>query len=328
MKIAIIGGGWVGCHLALKLKDNHKVTIFEKHKELFTETSYNNQNRLHLGFHYPRSSKTRNICLDTFDRFISDYGFIVTNVDKNLYCVPKNESFIDYETFKQIFKDYNIEDHPHSLKNIEGCVNTNEKHINFKKINKFFNETLSDMVIVDTITDKKLDRLRKEYDLVINCTNNHITDKICDNSFYETTLTLIYKKISSIDFDGLTLVDGDLFSIYPYDEERFTLTDVEYTPLKKFKTIKKLKSYNKKITSSLVHERKKLIEKKVLKYYPNFLNHFKYDTHFISTKTKTNNSSDDRSPIITKENNLINCFTGKIQGIYLIEDYLRKELSL
>jgi hypothetical protein len=328
MKIAIIGGGWVGCHLALKLKDTHKVTIFEKHKELFTETSYNNQNRLHLGFHYPRSAKTRNLCLDTFERFINDYGFITKDVDKNLYCVPQNESFIDYPTFKQIFKDYNIEDHPHSLKNIEGCVNTNERHINFKKINKFFNEKLSDIVVEDNITDKKLDRLQKEYDLVINCTNNHIKDKNCDNSFYETTLTLIYKKISSIDFDGLTLVDGDLFSIYPYDKERFTLTDVEYTPLKKFKTVKKLKSYNKKITSSLVHERKKLIEKKVLKYYPDFLNHFKYDTYFISTKTKTNNTSDDRSPIITKENNLINCFTGKIQGIYLIEDYLRKELSL
>lgn len=328
MKIAIIGGGWVGCHLAMKLKDIHEITIFDKNKKLFTETSYNNQNRLHLGFHYPRSSKTRNLCLNTFDRFIKDYGFIVKDVPNNLYCIPSNESIIDFETFKQIFKEYNVEDHPHSLKNIEGCVNTNEKHINYKKIHDFFNEKLSNIFVQSEISNKKILKLQSEYDFVINCTNNHITDKIYNNSFYETTLTLIYKKISETDFDGLTLVDGNLFSIYPYNNDLFTLTDVEYTPLGKFKTLKQLKSYNNKITDKLIQKQKKLIENKVLKYYPMFFKHFEYDSYFISTKTKIHNISDDRSPIITKENDLINCFTGKIQGIYLIEDYLIKELSL
>jgi Trk K+ transport system NAD-binding subunit len=30
MKIAIIGAGWVGCHLALKLKDSHEVVLYEE----------------------------------------------------------------------------------------------------------------------------------------------------------------------------------------------------------------------------------------------------------------------------------------------------------
>ena len=55
MKIAIIGGGWVGCHLALNLKNDHDVVIFDKNDELFSETSYKNQNRLHYGFHYSRN---------------------------------------------------------------------------------------------------------------------------------------------------------------------------------------------------------------------------------------------------------------------------------
>ena len=61
MKIAIIGGGWVGCHLTYKLQNSHDVTLFEKNENLFQETSFNNQNRLHLGFHYARNSKTRKI---------------------------------------------------------------------------------------------------------------------------------------------------------------------------------------------------------------------------------------------------------------------------
>ena len=44
MKIAIVGGGWVGCHLANKLKKNHNVTLFERTETLFTETSFFNQN--------------------------------------------------------------------------------------------------------------------------------------------------------------------------------------------------------------------------------------------------------------------------------------------
>jgi len=80
MKIAIIGGGWVGCHLAAKLFREHNVSIYEKNNSFFQGTSYNNQNRLHLGYHYARSFKTRELCKNTFERFINDYSFLVKNV--------------------------------------------------------------------------------------------------------------------------------------------------------------------------------------------------------------------------------------------------------
>ena len=44
-KIAIIGAGWVGCHLAKNLKDNHNVKLIDK-SGIFAETSFRNQNRL------------------------------------------------------------------------------------------------------------------------------------------------------------------------------------------------------------------------------------------------------------------------------------------
>ena len=60
MKIAIIGAGWFGCHLASELKnDGHSILLFEKEKDIFAGASGNNQNRLHLGYHYPRSYITR-----------------------------------------------------------------------------------------------------------------------------------------------------------------------------------------------------------------------------------------------------------------------------
>lgn len=328
MKIAIIGGGWVGCHLAQKLKEKHNVVIYEKNDELFNETSYNNQNRLHLGYHYSRNFKTRNLCLNTFERFVEDYLFLTEPLAKNLYCVPKNESIIDYETFKQIFEKYNIIEVNHNLSNIEGCVNTKEKFINFEKAKKFFNDNLSNLKVKENIDKHKIKELQKNYDLVINCTNNQIKDKTLNNSFYELTITLIYEKVGTVSFDALTLVDGKLFSIYPYLGNNYTVTDVEHTPIKKFKSVKKLNKFISTFDEKIVEEKKILIENRLNKYYNNFTNDFKFKTYFLSVKSKIENLSDDRSPIITKDENLIHCFTGKIQGIYLIEDYIKKEFNL
>jgi hypothetical protein len=328
MNIAIIGGGWVGCHLAYKFMDKHQITLYEKNENLFNETSYNNQNRLHLGFHYSRNSKTRNLCKNTFSRFIDDYEILTKEVPNNLYCIPKNDSNIDYETFKQIFEKYEINEINTKLKNIEGCINTKEKFIDFKKANKFFNKKLSHLVINEYITKPKLKKIQKKYDLVINCTNNHIKDSSINNSFYELTLILIYEKINVTEFDAITLVDGKLFSIYPYQNNDFTITDVEHTPIKIFNSVKKLNNYISTFNVSIIDEKKILMEEKIKKYYPNILNDFKFKSYFLSTKSKMINSSDDRSPIISNEDNYVSCFTGKIQGIYLIEDFLKNEFNL
>ena len=62
--ICIIGGGFYGCYIAKKIKEdfsNFNVNIYEKNNDLLTEAGKNNQYRLHLGFHYPRSKKIFNL---------------------------------------------------------------------------------------------------------------------------------------------------------------------------------------------------------------------------------------------------------------------------
>lgn len=322
MKIAIIGGGWVGCHLAKKLKENHKIVLFEKNKFLFDETSFKNQNRLHLGFHYARSEKTRNLCKKSFDRFITEYNFLIKDVKNNLYCVPKNKSLIDFPTYIKIFDDYNFEIFENNLNTLDGCINTNEKHLDFEKAKKYFNNLLNEHIIYKEITIKDLKILEKKYDLVINCTNNFLNQKKNKSHFYELTISFLYEKVNQDFFDSLTLVDGSLFSIYPYKNNLFTVTDVEITPLKKFKKIETLLQYEKKIDQLYVLNKKQKIEKKILSIYPDFLKNFKFESYYLSVKSKMENESDDRSPVIEKDGNVINIFTGKIQGIYMIEDYI------
>ena len=70
--------------------------------------------------------------------------------------------------------------------------------------------------------------------------------------FYELTITLIYDKIKSTNFDSVTFVDGELFSIYPYKDNKFTLTDVKLTPLKKFLSICEIDEYKKLIDNEFI----------------------------------------------------------------------------
>lgn len=329
MKIAIIGGGWVGCHLACKLLTEHEVVIYEKNNKLFLETSYNNQNRLHLGYHYPRSSKTRELCKNTFDRFLEDYEFLTVSLIKNWYGIVLNKSIIDYGTFNQIFNTYNHKEvKQYNLKNIEGCINVLERQINFQEAHEYFNSKLSNIHIKKQIKKDDLVRLGKKYDFVIDCTNNYLVN-LKQEFYYELTVSYLYKKIKETEFDALTLVDGNFFSIYPYKDDLYTLTDVEYTPLRRFDKVKKLEKYKKDIeeTDFINYNNRKNIEKKVKKYFSEFDNHFEYYNYYLSTKSKIVSGSDNRAPIIIPENNIIHCFTGKIQGIYIIEDFIHKYIQ-
>jgi len=325
LKIAIIGAGWVGCHLANKLMSKHEIILFEKNEKIFSETSYKNQNRLHLGFHYSRNYETRELCKKTFNKFINDYGSLTEEVKKNYYCIPKNKSIIDYRTYLKIFDDFEYEEIPILFENIEGCINTKEKFINFKECAVFFSNNLSKIIKNENITINKIKKLSKEFDLIIDATNNNLS--INKNSFFELTISLLYKKINKTEFDSLTLVDGNLFSIYPYYEDIYSLTDVEHTPIKKFKSFEKLNNFKYNIDNFFIEKKIKLFENKVIQYYPNFKNDFVYFDYFISVKSKIYDYSSARYPIITEKNNVISCLTGKIQGIYLIEEFINEKIK-
>ena len=326
MKIAIIGAGWVGCHLAKTLLDKFEIVIYEK-DDVFSSTSFFNQNRLHFGFHYARNQRTRNLCKETFNKFLSDYGDFVNEVPNNIYSVPYL-SLLDFETYSGI---YNYEKIPfekveiNSLKNVEGSINTKEKHIDYRGLRDYFKNALGSIIKKEEVIS--VDDLKGKYDFIINCTNNFL-DRDTKNSFYEVSLSLIYKKIGETEFDSLTLVDGNFFSIYPYHENLYTLTDVEYTPMITDESLDYILAYKNRVDEKLIKERRDKIINKVLNYFPEFNQKFEYQGYFTSIKSKTYNGSADRYPVITQKENVINCFTGKIQGIYTIEEKIKELIKI
>lgn len=306
MKIAIIGAGWLGCHLALKMRDRHQVILYEG-EEVFSRTSYKNQNRLHLGFHYARNSYTRNLCKQTFAEFLNDYDFLTSEIQNNIYAIPNLHSLLDFDTYLHIFEDYEYEIFPADLNNIQGAIRVNERYIDPFKAKRFFEGELEDVIRYTKVEETDLGFLTSESDLVINCTNNQF-HKIEDKCYDEDCEVLLYDRINNdVFFDALTMVDGKLYSIFPYKDNTFTVTDVSITP-----------------SSADTKVKRHILENKIAENYPTFLDDFEYRDSFWSTKVKPIDDSPDRIPKFRYDNKILDCFTGKIQGIYAVENYVRR----
>ena len=90
MKIAIIGAGFFGTTIAIKLSKNHTVHLFEKNKDILNQASKINQFRFHLGYHYPRSKKTLTEIKSSYKMFIDFFSNKVFENTKNYYFTSGN----------------------------------------------------------------------------------------------------------------------------------------------------------------------------------------------------------------------------------------------
>jgi hypothetical protein len=342
MKIIIIGGGWYGCHIATILKSAHDITIIEQHNDIFINSSYYNQNRLHLGFHYCRDYNTRKLCQNNYNRFLKTYADCVDNIDDNYYAIADN-STIDFQTFSHIYEFEKHEFEIHNNINFANVHNklilTKEKVINSDKIVAHFKTQLSDInLILNTKVSKYIkqndeiivygNNAQYACDLLIDCTYNQL--ELSKKSYtYELTLSLIYQKFLNVNFGALTIVDGKFNSLYPRDIGAgiYTLTDVEFTPIMVSNNYADVNSYIPDI-EEIAEIRGKMVAK-MNHYYPLFEENFEYKSYFLSKKTKMLSKTDSRDITIEEiEPNVISVNCGKIYGIFEFEDYMLKYLEL
>ena len=336
MNIIIIGSGWYGLHTLKYLSKkytNYNIILLEKNNEIFENSSNYNQNRLHLGYHYPRSNKTRNLCKEGYHKFIKEYRDVIDFIDKNYYLIA-NESNIDYETFIKIYS--NDIDYDHTIikneyfKNIDGnIINTKEKIINSEKAKQYFIKNININKIKFNYKVEKLEQKNNkiiindelECDLLIDCSYNQM-NLSRKKYIYELTISLLYNKINNTNFESLTIMDGNFFSLFPrnINKDKYTLTHVKYTPLIKSENINDILTY--KVTDDILENVKNNMEKDVKIYYAEFKNNFQYVDYFTSYKCKLISNNDTRECNIEEYNNIITVNCGKITGIFELDEYL------
>jgi hypothetical protein len=340
-KIIIIGGGWYGCHIASILKNNYNIVMIEKNNDIFNNSSYFNQNRLHLGYHYCRNYSTRNMCQKYYSQFIEKYKNIVDFINNNYYVISK-DSLIDYETFLSIYKyeNFDFELTDNTFNNVNGkIIKVKENVINSDKAYYYFKEDLKDIEIIFNTSFLKYEKNNDtiyvycdndkiyECDILLDCTYNQ-SGLSKQQYSYELTISLLYEKINSTHFDAVTIMDGKFSSLYPRDVSNciYTLTDVEFTPIVSSTDFKDILEY--KLIDGKLEEIKNNMEHKFEQYYSDFLKNFEYKGYFLSNKTKMISNSDSRDITIEEiEKNVITVNCGKIYGIFDFENFIKKYLE-
>jgi len=353
-KIGIIGAGWYGCHIARQLRTNypnHHIDLFEKTGDCFNGSSSANQNRLHLGFHYMRSCHTRKECQNGYDRFVKDYPSLCKHLNNNLYVVHKYSN-LDYTTIKHVLKYEQIPFRELPLEKFHNIIDSDSIHpfvfdvdelfIDYKKAKAFFSDDLKDCTHYEVHFDCLLQQFisstgsvvaeEKDYDYIIVCAFQSMFDREWTqripvlknaNIHIEKCISLLYQCSSPLFCSAVTVIDGNFFSLYPYDIEKnlFTLTHVKYTPISSDEDLLPLEE--------LVQLKRLQFETDVLSIIPTFFQNFTYHSQFISYKVKKmNNKTDDRSVEILSHGKFSFIFGGKITGIFNAYDNLVASLAI
>jgi hypothetical protein len=325
MKFAVIGAGLYGLHIASSLKSvGLDVTVYEKNDSLLSCASGNNQFRLHLGFHYARNFRTRTQSREGYFRFLDKYGEFVRTIEENWYLIPDGDSFIDFSTYKLIMMSSGLnfveKTQPETIKHPCGALCVDEKIILPAALRDHFSHKLHGILRLGENAEvhqgsEKIEVNGSKYDYCVDCTWGHLSNE--EGCFYESTILLYYRNKNLQNNHAYTFVDGPLCSLYPTEQlGLFTLSSVPHTPIGSHSTSMAARREIESISSHDVGIKRLVMEKQMMRYYPDFLDDFEYVGPQLSIKTKPFGKDDDRSCYMKKQGRLIKCLSGKIDNIF------------
>lgn len=356
-KIAIIGGGWYGCHIAHSLKNKgFDVHLYEKNGKLLDGSSGKSQFRLHLGFHYPRAYVTRMQALFGFARMLAVYPSFSYALHENVFAVAAEKSLLDFQTYIQVCAASHL---PFSLfdgstiglKGISGAIICPERAFYVDVPQDYFTCELSSICTLNCAVKSIAQTSKLEssglhefsvsvdstkYDWVINCTYNQSFSVSGVRTFFECCVVFLYEdvrsdKLRSKKF-GVTVMDGPFVSLYPYtvaspthplyNRHLYTLTSVQHTPTKVFSSSAEAEAYRISLNENEqeISRIRSLFEEEVLSFLPRFGVVFKYFGFYTSLKHKQSDTASGRECVVERDKRVIHVYSGKINTIFHAED--------
>lgn len=352
----VIGGGFYGCVIAIylaKQRNLKKILLVEQETQLLSRASYNNQARVHNGYHYPRSFITAYRSRINLPRFVHDWPSSVKKDFTKIYAIARRNSKVTAKQFQRFCKEIgaNLEPADQSLHQlfeprlIENIFLAEEYAFDSTKLLKSAEAELIECgvgVSLDTkvtnifkgenkrlqvelsASKKFLFRIKTDY--IFNCTYSGLNQ--IDGDFpgvgipikHEITEMPLLQMPSPLKKIGITVMDGPFFSIMPFPaRDLHTLSHVRYTPhlqwldQRNFDPYKKLNDYDK----STRFER---MIRDVRRYLP-AIEDVKYIDSLFETKTVLiKNEGDDGRPILFEKHHVLpGCYSvlgGKIDNIY------------
>jgi hypothetical protein len=334
-KILIIGGGLFGCSIALELyKSGYNITLMEQNSDIMNNASKCNHNRIHYGYHYPRSPETAIQSLDGLLSFLFKYKEAIITNFPNYYAIASDQSNInsfEYRKFcDQVGISYNSE-YPSSYimndKLLEDSYRVEEPIFDWDVLKNLVKQELKNSNITLKLNTKFTTPDFTDFDFIINCTYSEINkiNKLAGVPLLEFKLQDVIIPIFEFNHPkiGLTVMDGPFCSVMPKGNisNTFLLYHAKYSILKETKenNIESLQDISNNI---------KNIKEDSSKYFP-FIKDINFTDYWRTTRAIPINSDDARiSNIITYPENpkFITVFSGKISTCVKIAKQIKQGL--
>lgn len=361
----IIGGGFYGTAIAIYLAKQRglkRIILIEGESALLTRASYNNQARVHNGYHYPRSFTTAYRSRVNLPNFIRDWPLAVKQDFTKLYAIARKNSKVTAKQFERFCREIGagIKTADRSLKAlfeprlIENVYLVDEFAFDTTKLAAWAKQELESCgvhVLYNTrvtalsmgskaplrvVTGTSYEN-EAEFNCryIFNCTYSGLNQfrgdfpGVSTGLKHEITEMALMRMPPSLEGLGITVMDGPFFSTMPFPAKGVhTLSHVRYTPHLQWDDQLGLDPYEK-LRRYEKESRVDRMRRDVGRYIPDVLK-AKYCESLFEVKTVLmKNESDDGRPILLEKHAALpGCYSvlgGKIDNIYDVIEALEVE---
>ncbi|WP_182310239.1 NAD(P)/FAD-dependent oxidoreductase [Aeromonas media] len=361
----IIGGGFYGAAIAIYLAKQRglkRILLVEREDALLTRASYNNQARVHNGYHYPRSFTTAYRSRVNLPRFVRDWPQAVKQDFTKLYAIPRRNSKVTARQFERFCREIGASIQPaapalRSLFDphlIEEVFLVEEYVFDANKLAQWAELELGeagvkvhmetrvteiahgpDNMLQVVLQPKNGDEEVVSCKYVFNCTYSGLNQFKGDfpgtqtDLKHEITEMALMQVPPVLEGLGITVMDGPFFSMMPFPARGLhTLSHVRYTPHLHWNDKLGIDPYQKLDA----YERATRVDRMVRdvgRYLPSVLEAKYMDSLFEVKTVLVKNEGDDGRPILfEKHSELPGCYSilgGKIDNIYDVLERLNDE---
>ncbi len=257
----IIGGGFYGLRVAQFLTEElgqKRVLIIEKDSAVMRRASYNNQARVHNGYHYPRSVLTALRSRVNLPIFVNEYEATIINDFDNYYAVARNFSKVSARQFERFFErigaEVHIDQKASALFNrslIEEVFRVKEFAFDTAKLKTTLLDRLSCIGVTIRTSEAAIKLTEAKSKITLETDKNIYTANRVINTTY-SSINLVNKSSGlaivplkheltemclvtmppELDGKAFTIMCGPFFSLMPFParENLYTMSHVRYTP--------------------------------------------------------------------------------------------------
>jgi len=360
VNVAVIGGGIFGAEIAIKAKSlGLTVKIIEQKENILIGASANNQNRLHLGFHYPRDIETGRQCIRGFRAFKEKYSRCIEEGFINAYFIAGEGSLTSQDEFIKFsnllgvsFNTILSKDFPIEVRHTEMCLLCEEVVYDCSVLRDIVWENLNSAGVEVELGKRanKISRIENSFkiefddfepilaDVVVNASYSDISYltkqlgySIVERQYEYTAVAIIELDIPKL---GITIMDGPFMTLLPYGKTgKFLLYCVEYSVIKtEIGALMDQNWLNPNLSPFSKVDKQEYFKKMInfcKKYVPVLrqarLKDFLEGPRMVLSKK---DDTDERPSLITNyENNYYTVFSGKIDHSIWVAEEIGKCLS-